>query len=49
MIDLLDRSVLKHKIDQNIKDINYALEHMYKADTISAGELIASLNLLLIN
>jgi adenylosuccinate synthase len=44
MIDLLDRSVLKHKIDQNIKDINYALEHMYKADTINADELIASLN-----
>ena len=44
MIDLLDRSVLKHKIDTNIKDINYALEHMYKADTINANELIASLN-----
>lgn len=44
MIDLLDRSVLKHKIDQNIKDINYALEHMYKADTINADELFASLN-----
>ncbi len=44
MIDLLDRSVLKHKIDQNIKDINYALEHMYKADTINADEVIASLN-----
>ena len=44
MIDLLDRSVLKHKIDQNIKDINYALEHMYKADIINADKLIASLN-----
>ena len=44
MIDLLDPSVLKHKIDTNIKDINYALEHMYKADTINADELIASLN-----
>lgn len=44
MVDLLDREVLKSKIDQNIKDINFALENMYQEETIDANEVVNSLD-----
>ncbi len=43
MVDLLDREVLTNKINQNIKDINFALENMYKEETIDAEEVVNSL------
>jgi adenylosuccinate synthase len=44
MIDLLDREVLREKILQNIKDINFALENMYHEPTIDAETIIEELN-----
>lgn len=44
MVDLLDREVLKSKINQNIKDINFALENMYQEETIDANEVVNSLD-----
>ena len=43
MVDLLDRDVLREKIDQNLKDINFALENLYKEPTLSTDELMAEL------
>ncbi len=43
MVDLLDRDVLRKKIDQNIKDINFALENLYKEDTLSVDKLMEEL------
>lgn len=43
MVDLLDRSVLKKKIEQNIQDINYALENLYNEPTLNADDLMAEL------
>ncbi len=44
MVDLLDREVLHGKLMQNIQDINYALQNMYKEPAIDAEELISSLD-----
>lgn len=43
MIDLLDKTVLKKKIEQNILDINYALENLYKEPVLNADDLMAEL------
>ncbi len=43
MVDLLDRQVLKEKIEQNLKDINFALENLYKEPTLKTEELMAEL------
>lgn len=43
MIDLLDRNILREKIDQNLKDINFALENLYKEPTLSTDELMNEL------
>ncbi len=43
MIDLLDRKLLKQKIDQNLKDINFALKNLYKEPELSTDELLAEL------
>lgn len=43
MIDLLDREILREKIDQNLKDINFALENLYKESTLSTDDLMAEL------
>ncbi len=43
MIDLLDKTVLRKKIDQNILDINYALENLYKEPVLDADDLMAEL------
>ena len=44
MVDLLDKEVLKSKIEQNIADINFALENLYKEPTLSADDLMAELD-----
>ncbi|MCG8374467.1 MAG: adenylosuccinate synthase [Balneolales bacterium] len=44
MVDLLDREILHGKLMQNIQDINYALQNMYKEPAIDAEELISSLD-----
>lgn len=43
MVDLLDRDVLRNKIDQNLKDINFALENLYKEPTLKTEDLMAEL------
>jgi len=43
MVDLLDRDVLREKIDQNLKDINFALENLYKEPILSTDDLMAEL------
>ncbi len=43
MIDLLDKTVLRKKIEQNIQDINYALENLYKEPVLNADDLMAEL------
>lgn len=43
MIDLLDREILKNKIDQNLQDINFALENLYKEPTLKTEDLMAEL------
>tara|TARA_R110000868_G_scaffold259361_2_gene517164 strand:+ start:32756 stop:34030 length:1275 start_codon:yes stop_codon:yes gene_type:complete len=43
MVDLLDRNVLRKKITQNIEDINYALENLYKEPTLNADDLMNEL------
>lgn len=43
MVDLLDRSILRKKIEQNIQDINYALENLYKEPTLSVDDLMDEL------
>ncbi len=43
MVDLLDEKVLRNKIEQNIKDINFALENLYKEETLSVDELMKEL------
>ncbi|MEX0844133.1 MAG: adenylosuccinate synthase, partial [Balneolaceae bacterium] len=40
MVDLLDREILREKIDQNLKDINFALENLYKEPTLNTDELM---------
>lgn len=44
MIDLLDREILKEKIEQNLQDINFALENMYHEPVLSADDLLAELD-----
>lgn len=43
MVDLLDREILRNKIDQNLKDINFALENLYKEDPLSTDDLMEEL------
>jgi len=43
MVDLLDRDILRNKISQNIQDINYALENLYKEPTLNTDDLMAEL------
>lgn len=43
MVDLLDEEVLRNKIGQNLKDINFALENLYKEPTLSGDDLIEEL------
>lgn len=43
MVDLLDRDILRKKISQNIEDINYALENLYKEPTLNADDLMTEI------
>ncbi len=43
MVDLLDKETLRNKIEQNIKDINFALENLYKEPTLSVDDLMKEL------
>ena len=43
MVDLLDREVLRKKIDQNLKDINFALENLYKESPLKTDDLMEEL------
>lgn len=43
MVDLLDKTILRKKIEQNIQDINYALENLYNEPTLNADDLMAEL------
>ncbi|MAO63974.1 MAG: adenylosuccinate synthase [Balneola sp.] len=43
MVDLLDREILRTKIDQNLKDINFALKNLYKEPTLKTEDLMAEL------
>ncbi|MDR9418649.1 adenylosuccinate synthase [Gracilimonas sp.] len=43
MVDLLDEDILRNKIDQNLKDINFALENLYKEPTLDTDDLIEEL------
>jgi adenylosuccinate synthase len=43
MIDLLDRETLRSKIDQNLTDINFALENLYKEPLLSTEDLMNEL------
>ena len=43
MIDLLNRETLRTKIDQNLKDINFALENLYKEPLLSTDDLMNEL------
>ncbi|MDR9417212.1 MAG: adenylosuccinate synthase [Gracilimonas sp.] len=43
MVDLLDRDILRTKIDQNLKDINFALENLYKEPVLETEDLMAEL------
>lgn len=40
MVDLLDREILRSKIDQNLKDINFALENLYKEAPLHTDDLM---------
>lgn len=44
MVDLLDKDILRKKIDQNIKDINFALKNLYKEKTLSVDALMDELD-----
>jgi adenylosuccinate synthase len=43
MVDLLDESILREKIEKNILDINYALENLYKEPTLNVDDLMDEL------
>jgi adenylosuccinate synthase len=43
MIDLLDRETLRTKIEQNLTDINFALENLYKEPLLSTDDLMNEL------
>jgi len=43
MIDLLDRELLRDKIQKNLADINIALKNVYKEDELNASEILAEL------
>ncbi|MEX0720332.1 MAG: adenylosuccinate synthase [Balneolaceae bacterium] len=43
MVDLLNRETLRSKIDHNLKDINFALENLYKEPTLDTEKLMAEL------
>lgn len=43
MIDLLDRATLRTKIDQNLTDINFALENLYKEPLLRTDDLMNEL------
>jgi adenylosuccinate synthase len=44
MVDLLDKEVLKKKIEQNIRDINFALENLYQEPKLSVDDLMNELD-----
>ena len=44
MVDLLDKEILRKKIEQNIKDINFALQNLYKEPTLYVDDLMKELN-----
>lgn len=44
MVDLLDRDILKEKIEQNLQDINFALENLYDEPVLNADDLLAELD-----
>lgn len=44
MVDLLDRDILKEKIEQNLKDINFALENLYNEPVLNVDDLLAELD-----
>lgn len=44
MEDLLNKKVLRKKIEQNITDINFALQNLYKEPTLSVDNLMEELN-----
>lgn len=43
MIDLLNPEVLRTKIDQNLKDINFALKNLYKEPVLNTDDLMKEL------
>jgi adenylosuccinate synthase len=43
MVDLPDREVLRSKIDQNLKDINFALENLYEESPLKTDDLMEEL------
>ncbi len=43
MVDLLDKEVLRSKIEQNISDINFALKNLYQEPELSADDLMDEL------
>tara|TARA_R110002095_G_scaffold40815_1_gene37634 strand:+ start:27 stop:1067 length:1041 start_codon:yes stop_codon:yes gene_type:complete len=43
MVDLLDKKILRNKINQNLKDINFALENLYKEPTLFVDDLMEEL------
>ena len=43
MVDLLDRKVLRKKIEQNVADINYSLENLYNEPTLDVDEILAEI------
>ena len=40
MVDLLDREILRKKIEQNVQDINYSLENLYNEPTIAVDDIM---------
>lgn len=44
MVDLLDKEALRVKVEQNLKDINFALKNLYDEPVLSADDLMEELN-----
>ncbi|RMD59948.1 MAG: adenylosuccinate synthase, partial [Nitrospirae bacterium] len=38
--DLMDRATLSEKVEENLKNINFLLEHMYNADPLDGREIV---------
>ena len=43
MVDLLDPSVLRKKVEQNVADINYSLENLYNEPTLDVDDILAEI------